>query len=154
MLTAWRLVKTKHVDNAFDGEGAWILGGRWNSRGTRVVYCSQSLALAALELLVHLQSSKILRAYGAFPVSFPERFVYEVGPSRLPNDWRDYPAPVKLQQIGDEWVSHGNWAVLRVPSVLVEDESNYLLNPDHPDYSQIKIGSSQPFEFDSRLAKK
>lgn len=154
MPTAWRIVKSKHVGNAFDGEGARRFGGRWNSPGTVVIYCSESLALAALELLVHLQSSDILEAYTAIPVTFPEAIVSTLDPGQLPANWRDYPPPVALQRFGDHWVASRRSAVLRVPSAVVEGEYNYLFNPTHRDFSQISIGEPQPFRFDPRLASR
>lgn len=153
MPTAWRLVKTRHAQHAFDGEGARQFGGRWNSLGTPVIYCSESLALAALELLVHLQFSQVLKAYTAFRVGFPDTIVTPLDEARLPDKWRDYPPPPELQRFGDDWVAAGRSAVLRVPSAVVEHEYNYLLNPSHPEFANVSIGDPQPFQFDPRLAK-
>ena len=118
-----------------------------------MIYCSESLSLAALELLVNLESNELLRAYTAFPLSFPDGVVHDLDPDLLPANWRDYPPPVELQLFGDQWIAGLASAVLKVPSVIVEHEHNFLLNPVHPDFSQIAIGNPQPFEFDPRLAK-
>lgn len=153
MPTAWRIVKSRYAESAFDGEGARQFGGRWNSPGTRMIYCSESLSLATLELLVNLESSELLRAYTAFPLTFPDRIVQDLDPTLLPANWRNYPPPVELQLLGDHWIADRASAVLRVPSVVVDHEHNLLLNPVHPDFAQITIGKPQPFKFDPRLAK-
>lgn len=151
MPTGWRIVKTKHAVHAFDGEGARLYGGRWNSRGVRLVYTSESLALAALEMLTHLGKSSVLASYSRCAVHFDSTLVISLNRSRLPVNWRTYPAPSELQLLGDMWVAEQSSVVLEVPSVLVETESNYLLNPLHPDFASLVIDSPVPFNFDPRL---
>jgi RES domain-containing protein len=150
-VTAWRIVKRRLARTAFDGEGARLEGGRWNSPGMPVVYTSASAALAALEILVHLGRGSVLDSYVLISCVFEERLVTELDPGRLPDDWRTYPAPAALQSIGDEWLASGSSVVLRVPSVVVATEANYLLNPRHPDFRAIRVHSPQPFVFDPRL---
>lgn len=152
-ITAVRIVKATHVASAFDGEGARVEGGRWNSPGTPVVYTSQSAALAALEMLVHLGRGSILAAYVLIPCRFDDALVSCLDRSRLPKHWRSYPAPPELQMIGDEWVKSGTSAVLEVPSAVIETDSNYLLNPRHTDFHAIRAMDPQPFAFDLRLLK-
>ena len=152
-ITAWRIVKARHVADAFDGEGAHLEGGRWNSPGTSVVYTSQSAALAALELLVHLGRGSILAAYVLIPCTFDDALVSRLDRRRLPKNWRSYPAPPELQLIGDEWVRSGGSAMLEVPSAVIERDSNYLLNPHHADFQAIRVMERQRFEFDLRLLK-
>jgi RES domain-containing protein len=152
-ITTWRIVKAKHAAGAFDGEGARVEGGRWNSPGTPVVYTSQSAALAVLEMLVHLGRSSILHAYVLIPCTFDEAVISRLDRKRLPKDWRSYPPPPELQLIGDEWVKRGTSAGLEVPSVVIETDSNYLLNPHHRDFHAIRVKDPQPFEFDLRLLK-
>ena len=152
-ITAWRIVKAKHAASAFDGEGARVEGGRWNSPGTPVVYTSQSAALAVLEMLVHLGRSSILRSYVLIPCAFDDRVMSRLDQRRLPKDWRSYPAPPALQLIGDEWVKSGTSAVLEVPSAVMETDSNYLLNPRHGDSHAVRVMAPQPFELDPRLLK-
>ncbi len=152
-ITAWRIVKARRTANAFDGEGARVEGGRWNSPGTPVVYTSQSAALAALELLVHLGRGAILPAYVLIPCIFADALVWRLDQKHLPKNWRSYPAPPELQMIGDEWVKAGTSAALKVPSAVIQTDSNYLLNPHHPDFRAIRVLDPQPFEFDLRLLK-
>ena len=154
MLTAWRIVKTRYAAQSFDGEGARLYGGRWSSRGTRIVYTSETIALAVLEVLVHLKESSILSSYSRCAVHFNESLVTKLDHRKLPANWREYPAPAELQLIGDSWVTNGASVVLEVPSVIVESESNYLINPSHPDFTSLKMGKLEPFEFDWRLLKK
>jgi RES domain-containing protein len=152
-ITVWRIVKARLAATAFDGEGSRVEGGRWNSPGTPVVYTSQSAALAALELLVHLGRSSILAAYVLIPCTLDEALVSRLDRARLPKNWRSYPAPPGLQLIGDEWVKGGASAVLEIPSAVIETDSNYLLNPHHADFHAIRIMDPQTFEFDLRLLK-
>ncbi|MBI2188345.1 MAG: RES domain-containing protein [Acidobacteria bacterium] len=152
-ITAWRIVKARHAVNAFDGEGARLEGGRWNSPGTPLVYTSESAALAALELLVHLGRGSILGAYVLIPCTFEEALVERLDSKRLPGDWRSYPAPPELQLIGDEWAKAAESAVLQVPSAVIPSDCNHLLNPRHRDFKDVRVSSSQRFEFDPRLLK-
>ena len=150
MPTAWRLTKTRYLATAWDGEGARRTGGRWNSVGTAVVYTSGTLSLALVETLVHLPSG-ILPAYSAQPVEFDEAMLAVLTVSDLPDDWRADPPPPSTRAVGDEWVRAKESAVLRVPSVVVPLESNYVFNPRHPDFSRVTIGPPLPFPFDPRL---
>jgi RES domain-containing protein len=151
MATGWRIVKSRYAAAAFDGEGARLYGGRWDSPGTRMVYTSSTISLAVLEALVHLQEASLLSSYLLISVSFDDALVERLERSRLPDVWRTYPPPSELQRLGDEWVRSRRSAVLEVPSVIVERESNYLLNPAHPDFSSLVIGEPEPFTFDERL---
>ena len=150
MPTAWRLTKTRFLAAAWDGEGARRNGGRWNSVGSAVVYTAATLSLALVETLVHLPSG-ILPAYSAQPADFDESLMVILEDEGLPADWRMDPLPASTRAIGDEWVHAGTSAVLRVPSVVVPIEFNYILNPKHADFAQVTIGTPMPFPFDPRL---
>lgn len=147
---AWRIVKAKHAATAFDGEGARLFGGRWNSPGTRMIYTSATLSLAALESLVHL-SPPVLFKYVAIPVEFDESLVEKLPASGLPFDWTEEPASPSTKSIGDRWVKESRSAVLEVPSVIINAEPNYLLNLEHRDFKKVSIGKPVPFAFDPRL---
>jgi RES domain-containing protein len=151
VLTAWRIVKAKYAASAFDGEGARLAGGRWTSIGRRAVYASGSVALAALEMIAHLDTTALLPAYVLIEVTVPESLVTSVDVATLPSDWRRYPAPAELRRIGDRWLDGKASAVLRVPSVLVAVEYNYVLNPGHPDFGRIRTGAPAHFPLDPRL---
>lgn len=151
--TAWRITKQKHAKTAFDGGGARKYGGRWNSPGTAIVYAAESQSLAVLEVLVHLDTPGLLQQYVLIPVEMDETWVREVAASDLPREWRKHPAPLSLARIGDEWVQLQTSVALKVPSALLPAESNFLLNPAHPDFVKLVIGEPVTFEFDTRLAR-
>lgn len=153
MITAWRLVKTRHAGRAFDGEGARLHGGRWNSPGTRVAYASDSIALATLEVLAHLQSTALLQSYSLATIAFPEELVETLEQAVLGKSWRRYPSPPDNQAIGDQWVAEGRSLVLRVPSAIIPSAGNFLINPLHPNFSRVIIERPEQFAFDPRLLK-
>ena len=152
-ITAWRIVKAKFAARAFDGEGARRFGGRWNNRGTALVYTAGSQALAVLEMLVHLEASELLRHYRLIPVTFDQHVVNVLDRKVLPANWRRRPLPASVRAIGDDWIASTKSVVLRVPSVIVPDENNYLINVSHPQFGRLVIGSPRPFRFDPRLLR-
>ena len=153
MITAWRLVKPRHAAAAFDGEGARLHGGRWNSPGTRVAYASDSIALAALEVLAHLQSTVVLQGYSLASLRFPEESVEVLETAALPARWRRFPSPPENQAIGDRWVIERRSLILRVPSAIIPAAANFLINPSHPEFARIVIGRPERFAFDPRLLR-
>jgi len=150
MPVAWRVVKRRLQVDAFDGEGAFRNGGRWNSPGTRVVYAASTTSLAILEIVVH-GVEPLLERYVAIPVEFDASLVSEVGVGALPSGWRAFPALFELKRIGDERAASGSSAVLRGPSAVVPHEWNYILSPEHDDFAGMTIGSSISLETDLRL---
>lgn len=151
MITCWRIVDARYADDAFSGEGARLHKGRWHSAGYRVVYVCQTISLATLELLVRVPRAQLLSGYVVVSCSFPEALFEDVDRKRLPDNWRDYPAPPELQELGTEWVISRESAVLRVPSAVVPEEYNYLLNPEHEHFGSIDFGQPRPFNVDFRL---
>ena len=147
----WRIVKEKHAKTAFSGEGARIFEGRWNSGGVRMVYCSEHLSLAALEILVHTQSVTIRDKFRVFRVAWDEKMMTTIDLKKLPNGWNAQPPSLISKKIGDEWVHSDRFAVLAVPSVIVPLEKTFLLNPKHRDFGKIKIKDSGSFALDQRL---
>jgi len=153
LITAWRLVKPRHAAAAFDGEGARLHGGRWNSPGTRVAYAADSIALAALEVLAHLQSTVVLQAYSVVSLGFPEESVEALETAALPARWRRFPSPPENQAIGDRWVVERRSLILQVPSAIIPAAANFLINPSHPEFARIVIGRPERFAFDPRLLR-
>jgi RES domain-containing protein len=153
MLTAWRIVREKYSATAFSGEGASKVGGRWNSRGVSMVYTSANKSLAALETLVHIEPTLPFR-YQAFQLEFAQALVERLAESVLPRDWQSEPPPMSTRFIGDRWVREARSAVLAVPSILIAEEWNYLLNPAHSDFKNINMGKPGHFAFDPRLLTK
>lgn len=152
-VTAWRIVKRKYSDSAFDGGGARKYGGRWNSVGTAIVYTAESQSLAVLEMLVHLDRPALLQTYVLVPVKIAESMIKRFEIANLSSDWRYSPSPPQVKSIGDQWVEAAASVVLQVPSVLLPAENNFLLNPNHADFKKLIIGEPVDFRFDSRLAK-
>lgn len=150
-IRAWRLSKAKHASDAFTGEGARVNGGRWNSKGIPMVYTAEHISLAVLEILVGLEDPIVLPNYVLFRVEFEEELVEVLEHDALPGDWRASPPPLSAQAIGDDWAAGARSPVLCVPSAVIPSESNYLLNPQHPDFGEISVGEAAPFGFDPRL---
>ena len=153
MLVVWRMLTAKFADNAFSGEGARLYGGRWNSKGTPIVYTAGSQSLAVLEMMV--QDEPLRARYLMIPAMLPRELkIDRVAPAQVPADWREPRAREQLQKIGRDWVSRGSSAVLIVPSVVIPSESNYLLNPLHPAFGKIEFGSPETFLSDRRLIRR
>lgn len=151
---AWRIVKRKHRKTAFSGRGAQFFGGRWNNPGLPLIYTAESQSLAALEMLVHLESGRLLLdQYIVAKVEIEESLVAEIDLSLLPRNWRADPPPARTRAMGDAWIRGGISAVLKVPSAILPDERLFLLNPRQPDFPRIVLGTFFPFRFDPRLAK-
>jgi RES domain-containing protein len=148
----WRVCSRKY--RRFDGEGARLYGGRWNHAGTAIVYTSASLALAALELFVHVDIDLIPTDLVAVSTDIPDSVVVDnVKIENLPKNWRRYPAPDALKDIGTTWAAKGSTALLAVPSAIIPEERNYLLNPAHRDCKRIRVRKPIPFHFDPRMWK-
>ena len=150
-LTGWRIVPEDQAATAFDGEGARLYGGRWNSVGVPIVYASEHQSLAALEVRVHIDKTRMRKPCKCFTFQFEENLmdVFRVG--ALPKDWQQEPPPPSLQQLGDNWVKAGDSVILAVPSAVIPNELNYLINPRHRDFAKLKIGKPTDFAFDQRL---
>jgi RES domain-containing protein len=150
----WRLSKVKYATTAFDGEGARRAGGRWNSKGTAIVYCSATLSLTALETLVHMDVEDFGMSRVAIRVEVPDDIAMDrIEATELASDWKDTPAPSSLAAIGDQWAAEGKTLLLLVPSAVVPQENNILLNPRHADFAKIQISLPEPFSLDARLLK-
>ena len=149
-MKVFRLAKKQYA-RKLSGEGAELYGGRWNSVGTPMLYTSEFRSLAVLELAVHLPYIIKPEAYFLITIELPTTpKIYVVTPEELKNDWM-YTAQKHTQQIGDKFVKQGAFLVLKVPSVIVPQESNYLLNPLHADFDKIKIVKTELFSLDKRL---
>lgn len=133
------------------GTGAKLFGGRWNSVGVPMLYLASSRALAALEVLAHLTSIQDPESFCITVFEVPDNSIEEVEKYLLPKDWNTYPSPSSLKKIGDSFTKSNQSLLLKVPSAIVEDECNYLLNVNHPLLDKVKIIGSKPFLFDKRL---
>jgi RES domain-containing protein len=151
VISSWRIYKKKIAATAFTGEGARMFGGRWNSRGLAMIYTSASPSLAALEMLVHLDSSELMRHYLLREMRFQEALVEFVDVKSLPKNWRRNSTTDALRSIGDRWLRESRSLALAVPSAVSPLELNYLINPNHPRFRTIEYGDEVPFRFDKRL---
>jgi RES domain-containing protein len=146
----WRV--TRQAYQELNGEGARLAGGRWNSEGVAVVYASSTLSLAALEYLVHIDMEEVPGDLIAVQIEVPDDApVQEVGVADLPRDWNREPQHAACVEIGDRWASECRALVLRVPSAVIPEEANCLLNPAHPDAARVGVISARAFAFDPRL---
>ena len=148
-LNIWRISKPGHGKASPNGTGAH----RWNRPGTPVIYAAESRALAVLEMLGHLERTELLEPYVLIEIRIDEFLVKTVEPSSLPQNWRADPAPAELKQSGDHWIRQADCPVLRVPSALLPEEHNFLLNTEHPDFARFAFGEPVPFRFDPSLIK-
>lgn len=152
-LRVWRLVKERHAETAFDGEGARVYGGRWNSPGRRAVYTSGSLALAALETLVHLDTARPLPRFLAFSIHLATT---DVVTAELPPSYSfagALPDLKETRRIGDDWLDTVRSLALSVPSAIVPQEFNLLFNPSHPSFARLTISAPVAFAVDARLRR-
>jgi len=153
-MRVWRICKRKYADQAYSGVGAKLYGGRWNEPGLVVVYTAGSLSLAALETFVHLEPDLLPDDLVAVVADLPAKISQtRLRIAALPSDWREYPAPDSLKQIGTNWLRLAATAVLVVPSAIIPQENNYLINPAHKDFHRLKIHPVLPFQFDPRMLK-
>jgi RES domain-containing protein len=149
-LRLWRLTKPEHAPG-LDGEGARLWGGRWNSPRVAMVYTASSLALAALEMLVHLPLG--MRRTGGFPrliavcLDVPDTLIAPIDMASLPADY----AVADCRAAGDAWITGGASLGMAVPSRVIIQEMNVILNPVHADMSKVKIIVQEDFHFDDRL---
>jgi RES domain-containing protein len=150
-IVGWRIVKEKHAKTAFSGEGARVFEGRWNSAGVRMVYCSEHLSLAALEILVHTQPIAIQGKFRVFEVRWDETMTSAIELKKLPKGWNTQPPTAASKSIGDDWVRSARSVVLAVPSVIVPQERTFVLNPEHRDFAKIRIKDIGSFVLDPRL---
>ncbi|MFL0682613.1 RES domain-containing protein [Algoriphagus aquaeductus] len=152
----FRIEREKYLNSTLSGIGASLSEGfRWNSLSTRMVYTAESRALAILEVSVHLDIQEDLPTdRNLITLEIPDDVeILELDPLDLPLNWDSKPPILETQLIGDEFVQQQEAAVLRVPSAIVPEEFNYLINPLHPDAQRIRMTASKSLIFDSRLRK-
>lgn len=153
-IAVYRITKERYRDQVFAGLGGLYAYGRWTPRGRPVVYTSQSISLAVLEYALNYKRHGWLPASVLARAIIPDEVnVESVSASALPENWRDPDPPAALGGIGEYWLRRAQTACLKVPSAIVPEESNYLLNPAHPDFDKLTIGAAEPFNFDRRLAR-
>ncbi len=156
-MVGWRVSKRRYASppaSAFDGEGARRRGGRWTPPGWRAAYASSSLALAALEYFVNLDSEDAPADLVSIRVNIPDGVRIErVSSPSLPPAWRRTPFPQELWAIGERWLISASSVCLLAPSAVVPEESNLLINPAHPDFNALQFSEPAEFSLDPRMWK-
>jgi RES domain-containing protein len=150
----FRIDRRKYLETSLSGIGASESNGfRWNSYHTKLVYTSETRALAVLEVSVHLNLKIDLpKDRYMVEIDVPQDIkIFEVEIRDLPSNW-DLKPPLKItQSIGDDFVKDGKAAILKVPSCIVPQEYNYLINPNHSDAKRFNVVKQTPLKFDERL---
>lgn len=136
---------------AFNGEGAYLAGSRWNTPGRRIAFAAQSESLATLEYLVHATSDAYFDDTVIVVAELDDRYVAALNTAVLPKDWRSFPPAASTQRIGDEWIASGSSVALEVPSAVVPRERNVLINPRHGDFAKLRVTSIEEWGLDPRL---
>ncbi|MGA8668234.1 MAG: RES family NAD+ phosphorylase [Terracidiphilus sp.] len=147
----WRICRARYADEAFSGQGARRFGGRWNTPSVPMVYSSSSLALAAIELFVHLEPNQQPDDLVSIAALLPEgEPALRLEPNKLPRGWwTDDVEP--LRNLGDQWIRDAASLAIEVPSAALRMEWNVLVNPLHLEIANLQIESPQPFHFDARM---
>lgn len=153
-MTVYRISKRQYIED-LTGEGARLYGGRWNPKGTEVVYTAENRALATVEFLVHMPMALVPNDIYLAEIQLPRTSKQEqVQIETLPGDWRKSPPLNELLQLGKDWIDRNDSLLLRVPSAVVQGEWNLLINPNHEMVKEITIASIEPVTFDDRLVNR
>lgn len=149
-MIVYRLTKAKYKDQ-LSGLGAQLYGGRWNSKGISVIYTGESRALCTTEIAVHTPLGIVPKDYFLQSIEIPMCEVLTIEYQQLPEHWNNYPHTMDTKSYGDQFVIENEYLVLKVPSAVIEDEHNYLINPQHSLSAKVKLLDCKAFMFDSRL---
>ena len=152
-MRVFRLSKRKY-SKELNGKGAAKSGNRWNSKGTEIIYTAESRALAMAEVAVHLTLATLPSDYVMIEIEIPDNIIIkEIILKELDEDWNNHPPSSNTQKSGDEFIDSIKECLLKVPSAVVQGDSNYLINPYHTDFKKIKIIEITDFPFDKRIFK-
>lgn len=147
-MVVYRITKAIYADRLVASGGA----ARWNERGQFVIYTAATRALACLENVVHRSGEGLLETFRVMVIEVPDELPFDtISIDTLPTDWFDFSQYDMCQQIGGAWLRNGQSVILRVPSAIISNEYNYLLNPAHPDFLRIRLHRTEPFTFDPRI---
>lgn len=150
-MIVYRITKRKY-SNDLTGIGAAMYGGRWNKKGSPVLYTGASKEIVLLETIVNTPSL-LVPELDMHTIEIPSDSITEIKTNQLPENWSDYPAPTILSEIAEEWVEEGKTIALKVPSCIIESASIYILNCHHIHFSRIKFIKRENFHFDPRLKR-
>jgi RES domain-containing protein len=148
----YRILRKAYAKTPLDGMGSFLFGGRWSSPGIRIAYTAEHLSLAMIEYFVHIDADDPPKDLVVVAADVPDHVSRTVlKPRDLPSNWRQVPAPPGLAMIGDSFAAQRKSAILVAPSALVPSEANWLMNPLHPEFAEIKMQPPEPFQYDARF---
>lgn len=150
-MLVYRITGKKYAGD-LTGTGAAIYGGRWNKKGSPVLYTGENKEIALLETIVHTPPMLVPKL-DILTLEIPDDSITEIKISQLPKNWKLYPAPAILCEISEKWLGKGSTIALKVPSCIIHSAHIYILNCRHSEYSKVKLVERRNFEFDSRLKK-
>lgn len=150
-MMVYRLSRGKYKYD-LSGKGAEMAGGRWNSKGVDMLYTSESIALCAVEIAVHMPLGIVPADYYLIKIQLPDEVAMKEHPlENLPADWNSFPHASMTQEIGDTFVMENEYLIMKVPSATVQGTFNYLINPRHKNFAKVTLIDAVPFAFDKRL---
>ncbi|MBK8848116.1 MAG: RES domain-containing protein [Bacteroidetes bacterium] len=150
-MRVYRIAARKHIRD-LSGTGALLYGGRWNEPGTAALYTSSHLSLAALELLCQSPLHSFPAQLYSVEIEIPDKIKgFEIKTSELPQNWKQIPAGATTKKTGTRILKQNMYLFLKAPSAVLPGEFNYIINPQHPKASLLKIINCEPFSFDQRL---
>lgn len=148
-MEVYRISKTKWAGD-LSGEGARLYGGRWNRKGTSCLYTSSSRSLAILEFSVNVSLDEVPRSLSIVTLKLPDQFL-EVALQDLPGNWKDVPAPASTREFGTKLLQEGKHLIIRLPSAVIPQEFNFIINPAHKDLKLCKVLSVDDLVYDVRI---
>jgi RES domain-containing protein len=149
-MLVYRVGKTKYA-NDLSGEGARLYGGRWNHKLTPCIYTSQSRALALLEYSANVNIEDLGFSLSITTIEIPNKSIKKIQLSALPKDWNKLPAPSSTKEIGTDFLNTSQKSILQIPSIIIHDEFNFILNSLHKDNSAFKIIEIKSILLDKRI---
>ena len=150
-MIVYRITRKKYATD-LSGSGAAVYGGRWNKKGTPVLYTGGNIEIALLETIVHIPTMLVPELV-LLTLEFPDHSITEIKISELPKNWVNYPAHTVLSEIAQKWVDKNETIALKVPSCIIHSSCNYILNCSHPDFNLLRLVNHEEFHFDTRLKK-
>lgn len=153
-MLVYRLAKQKYKDDLSGTGASYGVNNRWNTKGTKLIYTSSSRALACTEVSVHIPLGLLPKdgEYHMISIAIPDGTdIHEPSLEQLPLAWNSRPVRPESQEFGDDFVLVSKFAVMKVPSIVIAGDYNFLINPKHPDASLIRVIATEPFPFDPRL---
>jgi len=148
-MLVYRLTREKYKDS-LSGKGASYRGGRWNNAGIEIIYCASNRSLAMAEVAVHVTAATMPTKYWMLEVHIPDDLEVMTAMD-LPAHWNSFPYLHSTKSVGDQLIYENIYIALKVPSAVVQNDWNVLINPFHDDFDKVKIVRAEPFHFDRRL---